>query len=709
MRREGDGPLTEQGDFDMNTPDATTTLQWLCTTHEGRVATLFEQLDLDRPAFSAVRAAALRNDLPEACRGLLTYYRRRGAAGGFPEPEPGWQGGGAGESDTEAGAQLSSTWDMDDDPDAILAGRHTHVFVPGTLPRLPGGGYDWSYNGPDNEQEWGWGLNRHAHLTILLRAYLRTGDLAYVRCCDENIRDWVLCSPYPGEESDTPQWRGLEVALRLCQWARTFRELQAVDAFSPAARILLLSSVPDHAHYNRHFHQPGSNWVVMEMVGLATAAVYWPEFADADGWRAYAAQCLLDTVSDQVYPDGAQKELTTHYHMVVLKHVQHAMALLRQSAAPQLDALQELVLRLLDYVAYALGPDGHCLLNNDSDRLDLRPILARAARHHARPDWTWIATNGKSGTRPAGLPSVFFPWAGQLIMRSGWDRAAHWAMFDVGPSGVAHQHNDKLNLVVSAFGRDLLVDTGRYTYVPGPWNLHFKTSASHNVILLNGQGQLRDEAETTEPGIEAALIEPEFDFARGRFDRGFRDFPTQAEFVRDAFDRQFTGEAGTASHTRAVLYLRGALWVVVDRVTCSGPGRIDALWHFHPECTLRREGVSVTTIDQDMGNLRIVPAGVVSWQLDIVAGRTVPTIQGWYSPRYNEKHPAPTAVYSASIDRSAVFAWILVPARGSVPPTRAEWVAAGQEDARLRIQVEGEAPWDLTIPLTKGPPGVARG
>ena len=445
----------------MNKPDQTATVEWLCANHADRVAMLFERLDLDRPTLSAVKEAALRDDLPAACRALLAYYRDRGSAGGFPQPAPGSQEEDG--EDADPTAPLSATWGMENDPDAILAGRFVQVFVPGTLPRLPGGGYDWSCNGPRNELEWGWCLNRHAHLLILLRAYRQTGDAKYIRCCDEHIRDWVLSSPYPAQPSDTPQWRGIEIALRLGHWARTFRVLQAVDAFSPAGRILMLSSVPDHAHYNRYFHQATANWVVMEMVGLATAGVVWPEFAESAEWRTYAARCLLETVRDQVYPDGAQKELTSHYHMVVLSHLRDAMELLRQTAAPQLAEFEELALRMSNYTAYSLIPDGHAPLNNDSDRLDLRPILQRYAERHGRSDWTWIATNGRAGERPSGLPSVFFPWAGQLVMRSGWDENAHWALFDVGPSGVAHQHNDNLNLVVSAYGRDLLVDAGRYS------------------------------------------------------------------------------------------------------------------------------------------------------------------------------------------------------------------------------------------------------
>src|SRR5690606_15235854 len=93
---------------------------------------------------------------------------------------------------------------------------------------------------------------------------------------------------------------------------------------------------------------------------------------------------------------------------------------------------------------------------------------------------------------PPGAPSVVYPWAGQLVMRSGYDVDAHWAFFDIGPWGTGHQHNDKLHLSVSAFGRDLLVDGGRFAYrgsLADKFRRYAVGSASHNVVLIDGNGQ----------------------------------------------------------------------------------------------------------------------------------------------------------------------------------------------------------------------------
>ena len=51
------------------------------------------------------------------------------------------------------------------------------------------------------------------------------------------------------------------------------------------------------------------------------------------------------------------------------------------------------------------------------------------------------------------------------MQRSGWDRQARFLLLDCGPLGAGgHGHYDLLSLEVSAGGRPLIVDPGRYTY-----------------------------------------------------------------------------------------------------------------------------------------------------------------------------------------------------------------------------------------------------
>ena len=434
----------------------------------------------------------------------------------------------------------------------------------------------------------------------------------------------------------------------------------------------MLSSILDHAYYLRYIHSWGANWICREMKGLATVALCWPEFKSSQQWFYYASQRLRKEINEQVYADGVHKELTSHYHYISLKDFQQFANLLEISGNSVSPDFKTSLERMWNYLAYSMRPDGHGVLNNDSDRDYTRIKVNQAAAIYQRPDWTYIASNAQAGSRPNAEASIFFPWAGQVIMRSGWDKLAHWAFFDIGPLGIYyHVHYDKLHLSISAYGRDLLVDSGRFRYLRDQFWPYFRESVGHNVILIDGKGQKTDRKQLYKPIKDDCAITPKFDFAKGTYDKGFRDIK------------------GKATHSRAVVYIKGKYWVVIDHINTNCSRTIEALWHFHPDCTVVINGNSLGSIDADAGNLTILPASDLSWGVELLKGQESP-IQGWWSREYNHKTPNPTAIYSTQIQESTTFAWVLFPSFGVAPNLTVKKLPSPQGSVILSIKIPGE-------------------
>ena len=298
-------------------------------------------------------------------------------------------------------------------------------------------------------------------------------------------------------------------------------------------------------------------------------------------------------------------------------------------------------------------------------------------------------------------------------MRSGWEADAHWGFFDFGPWGVLHQHNDALHLSITACGRDLLVDSGRYTYEnywgePGTWRSYFIGSAAHNVILVDGLGQANGHKATDMPvGTDQACITPEFDFALGCYRHGFVDAETACIRHKSMMygEDTYANVTGDVIHTRAVVYLRGIGWMVVDRIETDHPCRITPLWHFHPNCTVQRDGQSVVTVDAGVGNLRIQPVGDITWRIECVKGREGPDFQGWYSPEMSVRVPNTCACYSTEISQTVTMAWFMLPATGVVPRAAVTQLPAPDGVIHLilgfpeRPAVEVALRLDLSTPL----------
>ena len=655
--------LISQGTFAQKKWQELRTVEDICTYAPETMKTMLDQFDLNRPGLEKVKQAHEKGDLVRACQELLAYYKNGTTSPHLRKtlPPP--------SNKTVAAA------------DTIMEYVFHIQNVRGQPPILPDGHRDWHYKGPNNDREWAWLSNRHPQMYALFNAYLDTGNPKYVRYIDDFLRDFIIASqPYPAVKSSTSVWRGLEVASRIRQWSRIFYGLIDSPHLSPATRLLILSSLPDHAHYNRNFHI-GGNWLTMELSALATAATDFPEYKRADEWLTYAIATTTESMKEQVYPDGVQTELTAHYHRVALVSFESFKEICDRANRPLPDFFNETIVQMYDYLARTIRPDGNRLLNNDGDLGSDRENVMKAAEKYHKPEWTYLASNGKSGQKPTHGPSYFYPWAGHLVSRSGYDAQAHWSFFDVGPWGSGHQHSDKLHISVAAYGRDLLVDAGRFAYtgeVAEKFRPYATGSAGHNLVLIDGNGQNPGPRLADAP-LDGSHFKttPEFDYATAQF-------------------ADFKNTEGTARHTRALLYVRGKFWVVVDRVHTDRPRKIQTLWHWHPDCLVTQDGNTVKT-NNTKGNLAVIPASTQKTDIRFIKGQEQPEIQGWYSPEYNVYSPNTAAIYRTDITRDQTFVWLLYPSGGELPAVKAKVLAENEEEVRVEVVVEGKA-WTVSVP-----------
>lgn len=644
--------------------ESLTSVEDVCRAYPDRMKALLEHFDLEKAGLEAVHSAFEEGELILACHQLLQYYKDGQTASYLRESRP------------------EITADRVSIADSLDRGIFTFYTQTDEVSRLPDGRLDWSYTGPADDIEWAWGLNRHSFLLTLLNTYLKSGNPKYARAIDRYVKDWVISSlPYPGVKSRTAMWRGLEVSFRVKRWAEVFYGLMESEEFSPATRLLLLSSIPEHAHYLREFHAQG-NWLTMELSALARAATAWPELRKAGEWLEYTQGAMTASLLEQVYPDGVQTELTAHYHRVALSNFDLFREIFNQAEVPLPEVYTQKIEEMWNYLAYSLRPSGTNPLNNDSDLRNYQQALNRAAADFDRPDWLYIATNGQSGNKPEES-SVFFPYAGQAILRSGWDQAAHWAFFDIGPWGSGHQHSDKLHLSISAFGRDLLVDGGRFAYrgdLADKFRAYAVNSASHNLLLIDGHGQAPGPKET-EAALDATHFRStvEWDYAWGSFD-------------------QFKETNGKAEHTRSLTYVKNKFWIVVDRLKTDRPRDVEVLWHWHPDCSVQKGRRRQVTTDHETGNLRIIPLGKQKWELNLIKGQESPDIQGWYSEAYNSATPNIAAVYRTQTRGDVAFIWLLLPSKAEPQKVKTRIIESKADGVQLRVRLQNEQ-YDLFVPF----------
>lgn len=639
------------------------TVDEVCNAYPQQMKSIFLNLNLNYPGLEEVKKAYESNNLQLACQNLLDYY---GKSAQIVKDLPSVSE----QSKSEADSTLMDIFNFQN--------------VKGKVPRLSDGHLKWDYMGPENDIEWAWALNRHYPTNGLVKTYFDTGNTKYVKYIDQFTKDWIINSwPYPAMKSSTAMWRGLEVSFRVKVWSKIFFELWNTKLISPATKLLILSSIPQHAHYARNFHAQG-NWLTMEISGLATAASSWPEYRESAAWMEYSIKTMVASMKEQIYPDGVQTELTSSYHLVALSNFNLFAEICKKNKVSLPEYYTKTLEDMWNYLAYIMRPDGFGLLNNDADLLNNRENILREALNYQHSDWTYIATNGKSGTKPSSGPSVIFPYAGHLISRNDYGTEAQWSFFDIGPWGSGHQHNDKLHLSIAAYGRDFLVDGGRFAYrgeVANKFRKYATGSFSHNVILVDGKGQADGPRQTDKPLSEDLYaINKDYDYGSGKFDK-------------------FNGVEGTFSHTRSMVYVRGEFWIVVDRLQTDRPRNIETLWHWNPECQVQTGKDGRVFTENKGGNLQIIPVETPAWKVSQIKGQESPNIQGWYSKEYNQFEPNTATIYSLELKSDDTFVWILWPSEGKSPNIQANILSKDANAVKVKVTAPGKGSWIIEVPF----------
>lgn len=623
----------------------------------------FGLLDLTRPDLAAVSNAAARADWPAATAAFAGHLRTRAKPRWDVDPfavgrTPKYHNGTAADALAHKLHSIGIPWQFGD--------RIDWTFNPTTQPGSP-----WPVN-----HEWTWQLSRHTAWVELARAYHATGDEKYAAEFAAQLKSWIHDCPVPVGKADNragSRWRTIEAGIRTGSvWPVIWPRILAAKSIDDATLVLMTKSWVEHARYLTEFHASG-NWLTMEANGLFHVGALFPEFRDAAAWRATALERLTAELDIQVYPDGAQIELAPGYHGVSLRNFLGPVDLAASTGFSPPPAYLAKTERMFQYYLLAMSPTRCTPPLNDSGAGSVVSSLREGAeRFPQREDFRWVASDGATGRPPAFL-SCALPYAGQVFLRSGWGAKDLWLCMDAGPFGFGHQHEDKLSVILTAFGKALLVEGGVYTYDASDWRRYVLSSRAHNVVLVDGLDQNRRKSPRESWVVRAPVpltwsTNAAFDRATASYDEGWG--PDAKRLAR---------------HTRDVVFVKPSFFVVADRLESldGQPHRYEALFHLDAE-DARTDGLTVATAGPGPSlAIRAFGAGGVT----VVKGAKEPVVQGWLpgGGGYGSVRPIPTAIYATTSAAPASVIYVLYPTAG---PAACPVRGATREGRTLRIQMD---------------------
>lgn len=613
-------------------------------------AEFFEALNLDYPGLEAVKADVAAGDLEAAKTDFVKYLKARTNVKWFFD----WRTFGT----PQAKKQRYDKNNVEEFAKNHLVSCNVwHQF---------GERVDWSANPTELKyREWTWQLSRHPFWEELGRAYWATGDEKYAAAFVNQLRSWVEDNPVPLKCANVPgsRWRTIESGIRTCgSWPNAFFYFLPSPSFDDYSIILMVKSFYEHAKYLKAYPSI-NNWLTMEMDGLFHIGTVFPEFKEAREWQDFASARLYREEQVQFYPDGAQKELAPGYHFVSVNNIIKVYRIARINGYQLPGDFVERLQAAYEYSQKIMAPSGYMPGVNDSSFEDARHYLKTAsAVFPGRKDFQYGATAGKKGVEPS-YKSLWMPWAGWYVMRSGWNAEEDiYAFFEVGPYSEGHSHEDKLSFIVEAYGDRVVTEGGTYAYDTSQWRKYILSARAHNVSRVDGLDQSRGTIDRkADPSIRTNFAPMAnrfvntdgYVFGEGWYTEGFGS----------RNDR-------TVSQYRAMVMVNSRYWILLDVFTPSDDKEhtYESFFHFNtPEYNVMKKFVGVESTCPEKANVAIVRLDSKAKGLKVMCGQETPEVQGWIpaGKRVNVYYclPVATPTFSRKGVGEVVDPYIIIPVR----------------------------------------------
>jgi len=362
-----------------------------------------------------------------------------------------------------------------------------------------------------------WELNRHQFLIYLGFAYYFSKNKVYAREFKQLILDWIKKNP----PLYGINWHsGLEISIRLISWIfslyffKDSKEINNNDFFKK-----IFTSMFQHAYYLRYFYSRRKfNHTVGDIFGLYLFSKIFEEIKPIKKWEKKFYKKFKRQILLQIRPDGTHIEQSVNYHRFVLEFF-ILFVLINPNDINEEE--KKNINKMYDYLLYIIKPnrnfpligdfdDGKVLLltfyknNPFIDLINLGSILFQrgdlkyASKNISPISILLLGTRGYEIYKKLKIQEPYkkfkyFENAGYIVIRNNWSDKANFLFIDFGKFGAqkaGHSHSSITNFIYCYRGKNIINDSGTYTYNKS-WkerNL-FRSSKAHNILVINQKNQ----------------------------------------------------------------------------------------------------------------------------------------------------------------------------------------------------------------------------
>ena len=549
--------------------------------------------------------------------------------------------------------------------------------------RIHDGHYPW-VDGQDKDV-----VPRFQFLDTITHGYALTRDPKIAGCYAAMIADFLRECPIPRDATfrlEHGAWHPLTAAIRIFSWAPAFVGFLDAAEWPADEKLAMVKSFHQHGSYIREHHAANGNHALMQMRALILIALLFPEFRESGDWLRYALERFPPMVAENVYPDGVQFEGSPAYHMWVMRDLFGIIPLLRRGGLEVPAGITGPLEKMFEVLMHLITPDmdlptiGDTVSSKGSANreFNLGNIMATGALLFQRTDFRYLAPprfpleylwnfgptelasyRALVPEKPAKA-TTYFPTGGYMISREGWDDpAGKYLAMRAGVGLGGHCHSDALTIVACAFGKELVVDSGKGIYEWTPERKYLVSTRAHNTVVVDGQDQhTRNFHWGPSPSAPCHI----WDFrSNDRYDFFFASHYGYARFDDPVI------------HTRKVLFVKNRYWLIIDLLHAKSYHKHDLYFHLPVGEVCANADLSQIRTAAEEGNILIFRAEDEALQTSIEESLVY---------NHGDFHANPAVKYSQSKSGPVRFVTVLAPFKNQPPKLSVKKLSArinGQE------------------------------
>jgi hypothetical protein len=343
---------------------------------------------------------------------------------------------------------------------------------------------------PIEDREHFFALHRWSFGVGLAKAWAFSGNERLAQHFESMLQSWIDSAPSDARDA---AWESYSVSERMVHWCFCITLLWNVPRFREQTYPVLARQLRLHADWLAGHLETEKihNHLINNGRALYTVGLFlnMPEHRSL-GWS------LLERELDrQVLPDGFLREQSVPYHLLLTRTFIECHLLASLAKEKMSPTFTDRVRKMVDVAAAFVRPDGSCPLIGDvSPDIELNVLAGTIAAGQVdfhmpqsvpmTEQGSWLVGGAAKFISPVETRTVFLPDAGYVIHRTD---DLH-LVFHTDPRAeiVRHGHADALGICLWRHGREILRDSGNFSYRFDPWWTYFHGPAGHTGISLAG-------------------------------------------------------------------------------------------------------------------------------------------------------------------------------------------------------------------------------